>query len=414
MQVGLIQRYLGNKSAIAPEIVETVRSLAKPGDLVVDGFSGSLAVSAELRSAGFSVSCNDVNHFSWAFANAFFSGSQPYAPNGRSVSAAERLTLWTDLAAELTAPYEGEVPQSARRHDVFENYCEEGGRSAFESARGTSGRRRFFSTENAHAIDRALSRIRFWWLDGRIDERTRCILSAMLASATEKVSNTQGTFHDFPRDFVDSRALKPIKILAPPDSLFYGTESRWIGKCEDTLEFIRRVPRHKVLYLDPPYNFRQYTSYYFMLNLLTRYADIEDIDSYFDGIRYVRGQNMDDDFNSTFCSAKRFIPSLRVLIERADVQHIVLSYFDGRNHWGAFKAEERDVTGAKLLEEFLRSDLFEPNSFECRPVDRLNYQSYGGFKAKPVQEFLFSARKASISQSDGVGGGIRWTGRGLA
>lgn len=414
MQVGLIQRYLGNKSAIAPEIVETVRSIAKPGDLVVDGFSGSLAVSAELRGAGFTVSCNDVNHFSWAFANAFFSGSQPYAPNGRSVSAAERLELWTNLARELTAPYDGDTPQSARRCDVFDNYCEEGPRSAFESSRGTAGRRRFFSTDNAHAIDRALSRIRYWWRGGRIDERTRCILSAMLASAAEKVSNTQGTFHDFPRDFVDSRALKPIKVLAPPDSLFYGTESVWIGKCEDSLEFIRRVPRHKVLYLDPPYNFRQYTSYYFMLNLITSYAEIEDVDSYFGDLRYVRGQNMEGDFNSTFCSAKKFIPSLRTLIDRADTEYVVLSYFDGRNHWGSFKAEERDATGARLLEDFLRGELFEPDTFTCRPVARLNYQSYGGFKAKPVQEFLFTARKATFSQADEVGSANQWTGRALA
>ncbi len=200
--------------------------------------------------------------------------------------------------------------------------------------------------------------------------------------------------------------------MAAPDALFCGRKSMWIGKCEDTLEFSKRLPPHKVLYLDPPYNFRQYTSYYFMLNLITSHAEIKDLDAYFDDVQFVRGQNMDTDFNSSFCSAKKFIPSLRTLIERAQAEHVVLSYFDGRNHWGSFKSDERDATGARLLEQFLRSDLFENDSFTCRPVDRLNYQSYGGFKAKPVQEFLFYARKASIPRRGSEAAEKRqWIGR---
>ena len=322
--------------------------------------------------------------------------------------------MWEKFAKELTAPYDSAIPPSARRTDIFDHYCEQGPHSAFYSNRGTAGRRRFFSSENGHAIDRALSRIRHWWRTEEIDERTRCILSAMLASAVEKVSNTQGTFHDFPRDFIDSRALRPIATLPPAESLFYGHESTWIGKKQDTLDFIVDIPKHTVLYLDPPYNFRQYTSYYFMLNILTEYPEIIDLDEYFMNIKFVRGQNMENDFTSSFCSTKQFIPSLRKLIERANTEHVVLSYFDGRNHWGSFKAETNDSEGATLMEQLFTSDLFVPDSYECRPLDRLNYQSYGGFKAKPVQEFLFSARKASVQTQVGNRGNSEWTGRAQA
>jgi hypothetical protein len=60
MQAGLIQRYLGNKSSISDEIVSVVRSIADPGDLVVDAFSGSLAVSFALRKAGLPVAPSAV------------------------------------------------------------------------------------------------------------------------------------------------------------------------------------------------------------------------------------------------------------------------------------------------------------------------------------------------------------------
>lgn len=413
MQVGLIQRYLGNKSSIAPDIVALVRSLSEPGDTVVDAFSGSLAATFAMRQAGLRVVPNDINHFSWLFATAFLTGSQPIGPNGRLGSHGERHQQWRALADELVAPVGHGDAASIFRTDIYDHYCEEGGKSSFLSARGRSGRRRFFSADNAATIDRALSRIRFWWRNGRIDQRTRCILSAMLISGVERVSNTQGTYHDFPREFIDTRALRPLKIEVPPDEIFLGPESPLIGRAEDSLDFVRRAPAHRVLYLDPPYNFRQYTSYYFMLNLLSKHAEVDDLDEFFSELEYVRGQNMADDFKSTFCSKKAFMPSLRTIIERADTEHVVISYFDGRNHWGSFKSEHAESDGRKAIEEFLASDLFEAGSARCIPVDRLNYQSYGGFKAKKVSEYLFTARTSSIIANERRGEVLEWTGKAL-
>jgi adenine-specific DNA methylase len=412
MQTTLIQRYLGNKSLVAPDIVEIVQRLAAPGDLVFDAFSGTLAVSAELRAAGFEVACNDINHFSWLFARAYFSASElPPPPGSGPASDAAARALWERELAGLVAPYSSDVPAACRRTDIFDHYCEEGGRSAFVSRRGASGRRRFFSAANAVLIDRALSRIRYRYRSGELDEQARCILTATLVNAVEKVSNPQGTYHDFPRGFVDGRALKPLKLRMPSEEVFKGRPSRHIGRAEDTLEFVRRLPRHRVMYLDPPYNFRQYTSYYFMLNLLSSYAEIDDPDAYFAGIEYVRGQNMTDDFKSTFCNRSSFIPSLAELIRRADADYVVLSYFDGRNHWGRFKSDEAETEGRRLLENLFRGDLFVPGSFRFTPVERQNYQSYGGYEAKPIQEFLFVAEKSRSGESGSDFAGMARTGR---
>ena len=384
MQTGLIQRYLGNKSAIADEIVAVVREVSKPGDVVVDAFGGSLAAAFAMRRAGLRVVSNDINHFSWLFANAFMGSSQPFAPNGRWANPGERRSRWAALGHNLTGSI-GTVEGDADvpfRTDIYDHYCEEGRKSVFFSARGTAGRRRFFSAANAATIDRALSRLRHWWLVGRVDDRTRCVLGAMLIVAVERVSNTQGTYHDFPREFTDSRALRALSLEVPPDEIFIGPASPLIGREEDSLDFVSKVPRHKVLYVDPPYNFRQYTSYYFMLNLLSKHAEIEDLTSFFERVEFVRGQNMVDDFKSTFCSKGSFISSLRTLVERADAETVMISYFNGRNHWGSFKSHEADSQGRAIMEAFLSSTLFEPGTVACRPVERLNYQSYGGYKGK--------------------------------
>jgi adenine-specific DNA methylase len=42
------------------------------------------------------------------------------------------------------------------------------------------------------------------------------LLVSALLRAVEKVSNTQGTYHDFPRDSYDARSLKPLRFEPPP------------------------------------------------------------------------------------------------------------------------------------------------------------------------------------------------------
>jgi adenine-specific DNA-methyltransferase len=220
------------------------------------------------------------------------------------------------------------------------------------------------------------------------------VLGSVLG-AVERVSNTQGTYHDFPRDRYDPRALKPLRLKPLAlDGLLGGEAAHLVGREMDSLEFIKLVPRHSVLYLDPPYNFRQYTAYYFLLNLICRYPSMNDPAGYFAGVKYVRGQHPEDDFVSSFCKAKQFIPSLRQLISDSQASTIIMSYFDGRNHWNDFKAE-CNGEGYDRLVEFFSEDIFEAGSLHVRPVERLNYQSYGGYKARTVSEYLFIAHKRS-------------------
>lgn len=405
----MIQRYLGNKSVIADEIVNIIRGLAKPGDLVFDAFSGSLAVSRAVKAAGFRVACNDINHFSWLYARAYLSSSSLPWPNGPLKRLSTKDQCWRALVNELTAPYDSDIPAESRRTDVFDRYTETGRFSAFVSSRGSVGKRRFFSAENGHLIDRALSRIRHWHRSEAIDEQTRCLLGAVLLAAVEKVSNTQGTYHDFPRDIYDPRSLKKIIINPPSDDSFVGPSSEFFGKAQDSLTYAMKVPDHKVLYLDPPYNFRQYTSYYFLLNAFSMHPEIGDLDEFFGNIEFVRGQNMSTDFKSSFCSKGQFIPSLKKIIERSKAEYVILSYFNGRNHWGEFKSDN-DVIGRPLIEGLFNSAMFEAGSLECLPVHRMNYQSYGGHKSKSVEEFLFVARKRSVAHVANQRRNSRWIG----
>ncbi|WP_250489889.1 DNA adenine methylase [Caballeronia sp. INML2] len=416
----MLQRYLGNKSFLADEIVKLVNNIAQPGDHVCDAFSGSLAVSVALRRAGFRVSSNDINILSWTYGRAYLSNtslpdisvsdllrrSKRSMTNARPAhrNSADANDLfddsllhdWNLLISEIFSPY---APREFRKRDIrsdfFDHYCEAGAKSGFVSGRGSVGRRRFLSADNAAALDRAMTRVRTWHQAGRITESARCLIISCVLDAVERVSNIQGTYHDFPRTFYDPRALKPICAQLPTlSALVSGPPAESIGKARDSLDFVKELDRHSVLYIDPPYNFRQYTAYYFLPNLIAVYPEIEDLDEYFSNIRFVRGQNMTSDFSSTFCSATAFLPSLQTLIKRANCSHVILSYFNGKNHWHDFKSGTDDE-GKSQLERFFSSDLFKPGSMKFYPIDRLNYQSYGGHKALQVSEYLFVAEKTS-------------------
>ena len=421
----MLHRYLGNKTGVLGPLMNTISTYADPGDHVVDAFSGSLAVSMALKEHGFRVTANDANLFSAVFGEAYLIPQSPPALEVSGLISTNRISnLRTSAAAEVAAlrgiagyrfletdtwrrQYEdyvtilghlmtlteADLPVRYRRHDFFDTYCEHGANARFRSSRGTIGKRRFFTPANAQRLDLIMNQIRAWTEARLIDTQTRSLLLAGVVRAVEQVSNTQGTFHDFIREGWDSRALAAIRLTPPPlDQAIGGAPGHFVGHERDTLDFINEVDNHKVLYLDPPYNFRQYSAYYFLPNVICRYPDMDDPASYFAGVKYVRGQNPADDFTSSFCKASRFISDLETLIERARCETVVISYYNGANHWGKFDSSPNN-TGREHLAAMLTGSKFEPGSFHVAEIPRRIYASYGGYTARQVTELVLVARK---------------------
>jgi len=419
----MLQRYLGNKQTILPDIATAISECANDTDLVCDAFSGTLSVTLALKKAGYRVASNDINYFSHIYGQAFLIPSslptvdaesmigkkhfQEYRevciatatalkgnPGFRFLDKEKQFEAYTHiliLARFLEKSTEPAIPSNYRGSHIFDTYSPIGKNSNFVSSRGTTGNRAFFSPSNAKQIDRALCFLRYWWREGMMELHTHSLLLSMLMDGIEKVSNTQGTYHDFPRRFVDQRSLRSLILGVPAmDDVLVPKKKHILGCEEDSLAFVKRLPPRCVLYLDPPYNFRQYSTYYFMPNVICKYHLIENLSEYFSGIEYVRGQNMKDCFDSPFCRRNAFIPALEQLIVTSRPRMVILSYFNGRNHWNDH-SNSTGTLGLRTLEDFFRSSLFVKNSFRFKPIDRLNYQSYGGHKAKSIHELIITA-----------------------
>lgn len=416
----MLNRYIGNKTNLLPNIMELVNEYCKLGELVGDLFSGSLSVAMELKRCGYNVVANDVNLFSAIFGKAHLVNNKipsidlkAFIPrksrenstaNGHRAIGSLRGTKGFDFLSDgnqaarylkllavlnyLEGATASGLPKRYQHRFFYETYCENGKRSAFVSVRGKKGKRRFFSPSNAKKIDVVMNHLRWWRQEDIVDNVLYAVLVSAVVRAVEKISNTQGTYHDFPRDMYDSRALKPLEFESPPFDITLAGGRHMVGEAEDSLKFADRIPELDLLYLDPPYNFRQYTSYYFLPNVLCKYAEIDDLENYFSKVEYVRGQNMADDFDSSFCKKSTFIESLHELIVKAPAKTVVLSYFNGRNHWNDFKSE-CNGEGVRLLSELFTDSIFKHGSFKLIPVKRKNYQSYGGYRGKEINEYFF-------------------------
>lgn len=418
----MIQRYLGNKNSIAEHILNEIEKFCNPGDLVCDIFSGTISMSMALKSHGFRVISNDINLFSYHFANCYLKNNQIpdvhlnslginfekyktevlyrinekkgitgflFLNNSDNVVYYEKIVALLLYLEQIT---DDDIEESFRKQFFYDTYTVDGSNSYFCSVRGTSGHRRFFTPNNGKRLDLIMNKIREWFRHGLLDNVLYSLLISIVCESVEKVSNTQGTYHDFQREEYDARALNPLLLRLPSFDVVISTNNEhMIGHCQDSLQFIKEVPKHSLIYIDPPYNFRQYTSYYFMLNLISLYCEIDDLEKYFSNVKFVRGQNMDDDFNSTFCKSKLFIPSLTELIHDANCKYVILSYYDGRNHNN--KGRKCNDFGISQIEELFKSSIFVPNSFELKAFERTNYQSFQGHTASKCNEFLFIAEK---------------------
>lgn len=419
----MIQRYLGNKTSFIDDIMKEINKLCNKGDYVCDIFSGTLSVSMKLKSNGYRVISNDINRFSYCFGQSHLINNSIPKINFEKLGI--DYTKYEDQAKQIVESIDNDlvgfnflknkkelnsyinlvivliyldsidnnsILPEYRNSFFFDYYTEEGSNSKFVSQRGTEGNRRFFIPENGSKIDNYLNKLREWFRNNLIENDLYYLLLCIISESVEKISNTQGTFHDFPRNEYDSRALKNLELKVPEfDNILSKIDGHIVGKERDSLEFIKEVPPHKVLYIDPPYNFRQYTAYYFMLNMICDYCEIPDLNEYFNNVKFVRGQNMEKNFVSSFCKNSEFILSLKKLIEDADTEWIIMSYFNGRNHKSSGIDKEKCILTE--LEDFFNTELFEENSLTIKPIERKNYQSYGGHKATTVNELLYIVKK---------------------
>lgn len=412
-----MEKYLGNKASLLPQIEGFIKNRIPDATRLSDVFAGTNNVSRYFRGRGWATATCDANRFSYVLAQAYLGTTEPplfSAVRTRRVDAFRLRKLQHELDRAMARFGDSYLPNCAP-DQVFQNlsslanvlvrlqlvgeantrpgvitdcFTQWGGRAAFSSRRGTQGTRNYFSQRNALFLDGVLDTIRDWWATGQL---TRNEIFLLLTSVLEEVvitANVSGTFHDFNRDRLWPNAEQAFQLRLP---LVSCSQPAAEMANADAIAAAGAFAQHDICYLDPPYNFRQYSAYYHFLNFIAAFPFLKDVETYVAGLSHVRGQHPDDDFASDFCYRNRFIDSLRRLIEQVDADHVVLSYYGGRNHWNHWSSvsEPTDEGLRELRGLFEDSSLFA----QCEVIPALdirkNYQSRVGEQKELVNEYLF-------------------------
>lgn len=210
-----------------------------------------------------------------------------------------------ELQAEVgTSSLEGVLKYlnelSGERGYFFENY-----------APGGQYQRQYFSDENAKRIDAIRKKIEEW--QDRLSYEKYMYLTGILMCAADKISNTSGTYGAYLKIW-RSMALKSLE-LEKPEVI---TGGHLTINQQDVLDFLRNNKGFDLIYLDPPYNERQYASNFHVLESITVY-DKQSLKGK-TGLREYENQK------SKFCNKRQVLSELSQLFELCDTKYIAMSY----------------------------------------------------------------------------------------
>ena len=236
-------RYYGNKTKLLPFIERVVKNTGINGTSnFVDLFSGTCSVGRHFKRMGYTVIANDNLEFSYALSKTFIElNEQP---------------TFTKLKRELRAKDNQSIFEYLNNNQcftegfVYKNYC-------------PNGNRMYFTDENALRIDTNRTLFNEWKNAEIITELEYYYLITSLLRGINLISNVSGTYGAYLKHW-DKRALNPLTLQQVEI-----IESKNQNKAfkQDANELVKTI-NPDILYLDPPYNSRQYASNYFLLELI--------------------------------------------------------------------------------------------------------------------------------------------------
>ncbi|CAN7533319.1 DNA adenine methylase [Rossellomorea sp. LjRoot5] len=311
-------RYIGSKERLLDFIYAFVKEKVEyeeEGTLTfADLFTGTASVSRFFRKKGYKIIANDLLTVCVTWAKAALASSNDITfnklINSNQIKEQELTSLFQNNQDTVLKHLNA---LSGIEGFIFNEYSPEG-----------KSKRMYFTGENASKIDAIRTQIENWKTNKLINESEEAILLASLLRATNKVANIAGTYGAFLKEW-DKRAFNSIMLESIEVSQNDKLEHKVLQK--DVQELAADI-KADIVYLDPPYNFRQYGAYYHVLETIA--VGDSPVVTGKTGLRPWQTQKSD------FCYNDKAAKALNEVISRLNSKHIFLSY----NTDGILKHEE--------------------------------------------------------------------------
>lgn len=301
--------YIGNKQKFVPFIKYVIDKENIKGNVFCDLFAGTASVGKYFKSIGYSIISNDFLFFSYALQKTYI--QQNDYPDFLNLSNSLSLPKSTPNLFNVNSTADNVISYLNNINEVegffYHNYSPQG-------TLNQPFKRMYFTDYNAKKIDAIRTKIQSWLNSNLISEQEFFFLLTSLIEATSSVVNSCGNCSAFLKNF-EPKALKPIKLSTPtivksniPHQVFN----------QDAMSLLPSLQPFDILYIDPPYNERQYAPNYHIYETLAKY-DSPTI-SGLTGIRDYQNQK------STFCSQDSALSSLISIASNSNFNCLLMSY----------------------------------------------------------------------------------------
>ena len=343
-------RYIGGKTQLLNDIDAVINKNALGNECIFcDIFSGTGSVARYFKPR-YEIHSNDMLHFSYVIQKATVENNhKPNFEQLRNIGIYDPIKFLEETRFDTT---------KLDRDSLFitHNYSP-----------NDNCKRMYVSNKNAQRIDFIRTTIENWKLNNLIGELEYYYLLASLIEGVPYISNITGTYGAYLKQW-DKRALKEFE-MARLDVVDNKQKNKSYNT--DANKLIREL-EGDILYLDPPYNSRQYASNYHLLETISKYDHPQ--------IKGITGIRTYDNEKSAFCNKNEVLDVFEDLINKAKFSNIILSY------------STQGLMSSEQIEKVFKKHGIE-SSYRRYDIPYRKYKSKIVKDDNKIEEYLFYIKK---------------------
>ena len=298
-------RYIGNIENILENIYTILQANNVSGKTFFDFFAGTTNVGRFFKSKNYQVSSSDILYLSYCLQKAYIeNNSEPKFEKLLKILPEPNNKNLFSTPLETVSNYLNSL--DGVEGFIFQNYTPAGTKELQQP-------RMYFIDENGKKIDAIRQQIENWKNDNLISESEYYVLLTSLIETIGFYSNIAGVYAAFHKHW-DFRALRPLE-LRTIQFVDNGKENKVYN--DDSMNLLDKI-NVDILYLDPPYNERQYAPNYHILETIAKYDEPK--------LRGVTGMRDYSSQKSRFCNPTTALEDLNKIAKEAKYNFLVLSY----------------------------------------------------------------------------------------
>ncbi|WP_163555326.1 DNA adenine methylase [Helicobacter suis] len=313
--------YIGSKRRLSSFLLSSIEDTLKSHGVLLadcvftDLFSGTATVGRLFKNHVKQVLSNDQEFYSFVLAKHYIENTKPLKRARELINTLNHLR-----------PIKGKI---------YKHYALGGGE-----------KRQYFSDTNAMKIDSMRTQIAQWQETRAINQAEFYFLLTSLLECADKVANTASIYGAFLKHLKKS-AQQDLFLF--PAALELSTNPHYAYHT-DASKLIRQI-KTDILYLDPPYNQREYGANYHVLNSIAIYDDF--IPQGKTGLRIYQ--------KSAWCKKYAAYKALEYVIKHTNARFIFLSY----NNEGLLNLEEIKTLFSRHGNYSLKSQVYQRFKANC-------------------------------------------------